>query len=231
MRVDVGGEVFPTKRALIDRSRKILYGHALWVPLPAEDVAFLCALLARHRSADKKIGAGVATIQVAVVPPYETRGFEIMRVDGTRTDFSFLECLRPSPHASRLRRALRFAVRAELLDYRVREFEIFGGADGRLGCAVTGAQMLPSEAHVDHVRPVTFEHLVRRLLEQHAIHPNAIELLAHGDGDTAVRLADSRLEGAWRSFHSEHARLRIISSQANLRGSVPKSTRAQKKVR
>jgi hypothetical protein len=215
--LEVAGEIFATRRALIARIRGILHARAPWAPLSTVDEAFVRAVLLRHPNAQAKIGVGIATIQTTIVLPYQTRAFEIVRVDGSRTPFSFEVCLRPPSPASRLRSALRAAVREDLFEFRVREFERYADIDGRLGFPVSGAWILPSEAHVDHVAPTTFEQLVQRFLREHVIDPNAVAFAPRGDGDALVRLADADLERAWRAFHREHARLRLIRREENLK--------------
>lgn len=57
--IEVAGEGFATKKALIERCQGNLYAGGLGMPLGLDDSRFLLALLQRHPEAIAKIGVGV----------------------------------------------------------------------------------------------------------------------------------------------------------------------------
>lgn len=102
--VDIGDEHFPTKEAARERCRDILHaypgepGSGPGQPQPVTDpvhVEFLTALVARHKWAGDKIGAGVAgfKVQVNAKGTGGTRCFYVVHPDGNSTQFSFDNCL------------------------------------------------------------------------------------------------------------------------------------------
>jgi hypothetical protein len=58
------------------------------------DAADLAALLKRHTEYATKIGGGIDHFGV-MENIHDTQSFEIIRVDGTRDDFSYVHCITP----------------------------------------------------------------------------------------------------------------------------------------
>lgn len=204
--IEVAGESFPTKRALTERCRGILYGGGSGVPLGAEDFRFLLGLLGRHRKAAAKIGCGVASFERA--EEYRgTRHFVVVRVDGTQTDFSFLACITPPSLAQELRAACRSAVAADVAAFKVAAF-----AGAAPVCPVRGCALSWDAAHVDHESP-SFEDLAAAFLRGCDPPP---ALADEEDGATEVRFADTAVSARFRAYHLERAKLRIVSAGANL---------------
>jgi|TARA_R110000824_G_scaffold252429_2_gene441231 hypothetical protein len=54
----------------------------------------LIALLARHPSAEKKVGPGIVGFFVRKNPHYHQNEFWIDRIDGSQIGFSYLKCVR-----------------------------------------------------------------------------------------------------------------------------------------
>jgi len=68
--------------------------YVLGEELLQHDQEFMMSLLKKHPSAAKKIGTGVQSIYVDRNKCWpDNRCFHIVRVDGTRTEFSYLKCL------------------------------------------------------------------------------------------------------------------------------------------
>jgi hypothetical protein len=88
----VGGEPY-TKLALELRIRQILHDSTLGVELEAAETDLLRDLLARHPESDQKAGAGIRAFRTTT-SKYGNRCFEVLRVDGTSAEFSYLKCLR-----------------------------------------------------------------------------------------------------------------------------------------
>jgi hypothetical protein len=212
--VMVNGTTFPTKAALLGHVRGILYRHAPGTPIGEPDRSFLLALLGRHASAGRKVGVGVAALTVelnAVFPG--NRGFWLTRTDGTRTDWSFLECVSPSSRLAEFKAACRRAVAGQVIEFRQRAFAEAGGT---VTCPVTGRRVGVADSHVDHAPPLTFERLLADFVAENGLDPEAVEVLQHGDGDIETRLVDQDLEARWCEYHRRRAVLRVTSREGNL---------------
>lgn len=92
--VSIGNWHFETQGEAVAFIQKILNKQQLMTPIPGVDSnSFLRSLVQLHPRAAEKIGVG---IQHFTVEPAKggTRCFYITRIDGTRTDFSFMKCVR-----------------------------------------------------------------------------------------------------------------------------------------
>jgi hypothetical protein len=203
----IDGIAYATKAAVQRRAKEILASGT--IDLAAE--RFLVGLFERHPSAAEKIGPGIAAIRVVTVPPWNTRCFQIERVDGTTTDISYLECLRPTGPHQWFRAACRTAVRDQIEAARRAAFM---GVDD-IRCPVTGDAVTVFEGHVDHAPPWTFEAIVADFLVKTGLDPAA---LAYEDGDNVVaaRFVDRYLEEEFAELHRQIAVLRVVSVRANL---------------
>jgi hypothetical protein len=204
----IGSESFGTKKAATERVRSILYSYRTGETLTPADTLFLAALLSRHPEAELKVGAGIASFQVESNGP--TQGFWITRVDGSRTDFSFVACLSPPSHASQVKKAFRYAVTDQVRAFKEAAFA--GG--GAVACAVTGFALGREQAHVDH--SPTFQSLLEWFMAERGISFADVAVNATRDGDTETVLVDDQLASAWSAFHRANAGLRIVSAAANL---------------
>lgn len=205
----VNGEKFATKTALVSRIRGILACGVGEVPL--DDQPFLLDLFKRHQDAAAKFGVGVATIRVALAKPYNTRCFEIERADGSRTDISYLECLRASTVYDWFPAACRTAVVSQIWATKEAAFTKLP----TIACPITGDEVTRATCHVDHAPPWPFEDIVQAFIDHAGIELGLVEFL-DGDGETESRFADKELADAFAKFHAERAALRVVSKRANL---------------
>lgn len=91
--ITIGTRTFDTKGAATEFIQEILYRHPLLTPIDGPDHAFLLDLLSMHPRAAEKIGVGVKHFTVEKNKG-GTQSFYIIRVDGSRDDFSFGKCLK-----------------------------------------------------------------------------------------------------------------------------------------
>lgn len=89
----IGTQTFDTQAAAIEFIRQVLYRHTLQAPIDEPDHAFLLELLRKHPHAAEKVGVGIKHFTVEKAKG-GTQCFYITRVDGSRSDFSFMKCLR-----------------------------------------------------------------------------------------------------------------------------------------
>jgi hypothetical protein len=204
---DIG---FPTKAALQEYVKGILNntaGEVDTIHLP-----FLTDLFERHQDALQKIGMGIATVRVRLAMPYKTRCFEIERVDGSRTDISYLECLKPSTAKQWFPAACRTAVADQIQEHKD---AAFGAADS-IPCAITGEMVTRETCHVDHAPPWAFTEIVAAFIR--ANWHIDINKVAYTDGDNVVEssFAEPKTAAEFAQFHKERAVLRVVSKRANL---------------
>jgi hypothetical protein len=203
----VNDESFPSKAALRRRVQAILYGGD-----PDEDsVAFLRDLVRRHRSAAEKIGPGIQTFRIVKVVPYNTAGFEIVRVDGTVTDVSYLECINETTPRHWFPAACRNAVFYQVAHVKDEAFAI----SDSIQCPITGEPLTRETCHADHAPPWTFEAIVDAFIAEHRMDPSKVNYV-EGDGSVGSRFADAQLSARFAAFHLERASLRVVSKRANL---------------
>ena len=84
---------FETWKAADRFVKDLLYSQPLKAAIQEPHHSFLRALISRHPRAEEMIGTGIDHFTVE----YSVRGgrcFCLTRIDGTKTDFSFYECVR-----------------------------------------------------------------------------------------------------------------------------------------
>jgi hypothetical protein len=93
--VTIGEKNFGTQKDANLFVQGLLNSQPPKVIIPEPHHSFLSALVARHPHAAEKIGAGIKhfTVEPAL---HGTVCFYLTRIDGTRTDFSYLKCTRGS---------------------------------------------------------------------------------------------------------------------------------------
>lgn len=214
IKIELGGEEFPTKDAAKKRIQAMLGGYQPGMIVNAFDSLILCDLVQRHPNAEQKIGAGIAGFRVIRNPEYpSSKCFALVRTDGSVTDFSYNECLRPTPPNQKAKNGFRSAIMTDILQFKQSAFD---EADGPLFCPFTGEKLGFAGAHVDHAPPDTFASLLERFLTMEGISLGSIEVKPSMDNSYLDRLADEALESRWVAFHNHYANLRIVSETANL---------------
>jgi hypothetical protein len=215
--IEIGPHQFPTKDAAKAYIRSILARYTPGDLVEGEDHKTLIELTLRHPRSAEKVGAGVDRFRVILGPYGRSRAYEILRSDGTKTDISFPKCVDGDPpHRTLVLRSLRFVVEPDVNALRQLLFRDLIGSDGRLPCEMTGARLLPTEGHLDHIAPHTFLRLVTMFLEAHGLDIDTVPLAPSRDGEIGRRLLDAQLADLFRSFHAHAARLRFIAARENL---------------
>ena len=215
-RYEIAGEQFSSAAKLAARVRAILWGCCIGQALQGPDYAFMLELLKRHPGYEQKKGSGILRICVRTNPVFTgTRGFWLVRSDGSETDFSYRECISPTKsNKVRFVAACRTAVEASVI--RVKK-KFFNSGNPPSSCPYTGELLTWDNSHVDHAVPYTFKYLVEAFIAANGIDVESVRI--HGDGvDNAIvdRLVDKVLEKKWIVYHDANARLRVISRKANL---------------
>lgn len=209
----IGKESFRRKLEVTERCRGILNSGLLGSMVVGDDLFFLCELLLFHKSYSTKARSGISSITIEQNPVFPSqRGFWIKRMDGTRTDFSFIECISPTPISTAIKSAFRHEIVAQILEFKN---EFFGSCTCRT-CEITGDAITPQNCHVDHQQPKTFDWLADKFIKENNLEPESIGLMGHEDGRVFEELSDRELGYRWAEFHRANCSLRVVSAKANL---------------
>ncbi len=210
---EICGEIFTKKADLVVRLRGIVADYPDNTRLNDNDLAFVLAILDRHPNAESKIGCGVDSMVVLTNPVYRNnRGFYLNRHDGTGTDWSWNECLRATPHISKVIQAMRFLVEPQTIAFK-RNF--FGTKESV--CELTGETIAFVGSHVDHVPPLTFAKLAADFFDEYGLNPADLLLRDEfGDNKYTVDLDDDSLSSRWIEYHRSRSVLRVVSRLGNL---------------
>lgn len=211
----VNNEVFKTKKALQERVREVLWFYRDGDVVDMFDTPFLISLFMRYPNAEQKIGCGISHIMVRRNLVYrQTQGFWIMRVDGSETDISYLECLTETPHHKRFERACRVAIEPSIMGFKQLAFALSAGL---IACPLTGDILTLTDSHADHIAPKTFKKLLADFVKIHGIDISGVSVNGRGvDGAIQDTLDSTELEKQWIAYHDANADLRIVSRLGNL---------------
>ena len=217
-RYRIAGKTFSSKKDVINYIRKdILYAYGDYQALETEHHNFMLHLLRLHPHGNQKIGQGVKSIwpQSNKANGFPTRGFWVERVDGSRTDFSYLQCLNPSSPKQDFYKACRQAIAEDIIQFSMEYFSRYAVED-KIQCPITGDWITKRESHVDHIPPDTFDQIVRAFIETNNIDTDKVALMRHVNGKIGCRFDDGLLVEKWIKYHRNHAKLRVVSRKANL---------------
>ncbi|MBK7537703.1 MAG: DCL family protein [Myxococcales bacterium] len=211
----LGAIAFDTKGAAEDAVRRIANNATFNVPLLGAEKEVILDLLDRHMEAARKIGPGVKDIVVRL-NEFGKRGFYILRVDATETDFSWKNCMTRPRAIDRIRSALRTVV----LPQKHERLDAYFRGQDTAPCELTGRSITPHNCHVHHEDP-TFASLVGSFLEGRGLVPEEIEFI-RADGVEGARLGPgaAHLIEEFASYHRKHARLLVVHAHEHL--SLPK---------
>lgn len=183
---------FSSKEAVHERGQQILAEYPMGAALVGDDLAFMLALLREHPRYAEKAGAGIAKLVVQRNGSGQ-KEFGIVRVDGSRDNFSYRKILTPLSARTEVNKALRReilpqiqAFRDEALRRRNESFEL-------------------DTWHVDHLPP-SFEEMRDNWLRGMRLTLDDLALIPVQDGD-GLMLADREFAASWQRYHQRHARL------------------------
>ena len=211
----IAGIQFRTKKSIIDYVHGILGRYQVGDELVGEDYEFALCLLQRHQRAVEKVGRGVRSIR-----KIENRkgdgAFELVRIDGTTTDFSFYNCISPKNKKRELVDACRSAVCEDIHRFKIDYFKENGDGFGMVVCPLTGERVSIDNSHADHTPPKTFDTIVKEWLSVESLAEGDIEIGGKGDNETSKYIADLELRERFRKYHEGVAVLRVTSPRGNL---------------
>lgn len=212
----IGSETFLTQDALRKRIQEVLGQYKNEQELSNNDFLFMTEVLKNHPDYELKSGVGIKKIFVRQNPVYKNaRGFWLSRLDGSETDFSYLECLNETKHEKKFLNACRVAIEPYTQEYKRQFFNNLNEKDWI--CPYTNEKLNYIGSHVHHKEPKTFKRLISNFIKENMIDVANVQInSATGDGLIQDTLKDKKLEQSWIDFHNFHADLQIVSKKANL---------------
>lgn len=208
----VDGEIFPSKKKLIERCQQILHGFKINETLPDSETKFLTSLIENyHPEAELKIGCGIRRMW-AGLNEYGGVGFYLQRHDGSSTDWSFMKSINNPSKWHDFHAACRNAIMDQTISYKLQRFQ----ESDSIRCCLTGEELFLETSHVDHVPPKTFEALLKAFLQTTGIDYNNVLIDPTYDNKVGCWLSDKNFAKQWSDFHRANSVFRLVSRTGNL---------------
>jgi hypothetical protein len=207
----IGHRKYRTKGAAADAVREVLYRYRVGETVDQEeDHLLLLDLLDMHHEAGDKIGPGVEAFVIAppLRGPYP--GFEVLRVDGTRIDFSYKTCMKPPTVRQQVLNVLRAEVKGQINDY----FDARKAA-GTLVSDASGEVLSTNNTAVSYFLGPWFVDIAEEFAAT-AGGWGAIAMTPSTEPGLG-RLVDRTLAERWQEHHQERAVLGLLSKKENQR--------------
>ncbi|MFF4480211.1 DUF3223 domain-containing protein [Streptomyces sp. NPDC001520] len=207
----IGHRRYRTKGEAKEAVREVLYQYTVGSIVDQEDDHLLLLdLLDMHHEADDKIGPGVEAF--AIAPPQRGTypGFEVIRTDGSRIDFSYQTCLKPPTYRQQVMNVMRDEVKSAINAF----FESRRAA-GSLVSDQSGTPLNSSNTAVSYFQGPSFVDIAEEFAKMVGGW-EAIELTPSTEPGLG-RFKDRDLVERWFSHHQERAVLGLLSSQENQR--------------
>lgn len=212
--VTLGGKVFDNKTRVVEYAKAVLNESPLG-ELTGEARSVMAEIFSFHPEADTKFGVGISKIEIRINYDYgsASRGFWIVRLDGSETDISYKKCFQSERvYRNQFLSACRFAIKEHVNAFRDDFFRLAV----KPTCALTGVPITPNNSHVDHAPPYTFSRIVESFVVLNGLNIDSPGLCLSGfDGLLIPTFADSLLRDKFVQFHNNLASLRVISASAN----------------
>ena len=209
----IGGQRFSRRSDAADRARQILADTAVGERVAAEYEPFVLDLLSLHPRCDEKTGAGLSFVRVNESRVWKRQKFfEVVRTDGTTTDFSFHVCLDNSLDTRDYYAACRSAVLVDILSFKKSVF----GNKSHVCCAISGRPVVWGDCHIDHAPPNTFKAIADDFAASMRIDKSLVLFRGKGDNEHRVEFFDGNLSASFKLFHAERCSLRIVGVKENL---------------
>lgn len=181
----------------------------------------LSALLERYdlliTDGPSKIGKGIAHFERRKTfdKGFPVKGFWVVRVDGTDTDFSYVDAINgtPKPPAQEFYHACRNAVSEDLRREKEKQFDRFSNDDRMIVCDATGVLVGFTDAILSHAFPSFLT-----LVNEFRVMRGWIEVIPEGtlsasaDKQISTTFVDPRDVAAFKAHHHSRAVLRIVTS-------------------
>lgn len=180
-----------------------------------DDHKRLYALLERHPDSKIKIGCGVKWLYVNYAPncDFKSKCFWILRVDGSKTDFSYIACIRAKNTTPM--DDFYIAAREAVIDSARNFKQNYFNGEQEARCAETGVMLKYEIAHVDHKPPWLFHKICKEFLKKYELTPNYSWISAPLDEQAHAVFANATIRANFIAFHDSLAELQVISPEQN----------------
>lgn len=195
-----------TQVAKAERVKAILHGVTLDAPLAGDDLKVVLGLLAAHPNVIDKVGAGIS--HITVIRNMGSRSFQLHRIDGTFTDFSYRKCLSPVTPKQAVSDACRAAIRPAVQTIKMERLWSSGL------CELTGLPITDEDSQVHHAPPM-FDQLVGTWILTRGGFETVADRLVRGDNIIGQHLSHDD-QADWLAYHNQHAVLMLVHKKANL---------------
>lgn len=207
----IGHRRYRTKGDAQEAVREVLYRYSVGsIVDQQEDHLLLLDLLNMHREAEDKIGPGVEAFAIAPPPRGPYPCFEVVRVDGSRIDFSYKDCLKPKTYRQQVLNVMRDEVKSSINTY----FESRKQA-GSLVSDLSGTTLESSDTAVSYFGGPSFNDIAGEFADRVGGW-EAIELTPSTEPGLG-RFKDRDLAEQWFSYHQDRAVLGLLSTKENQR--------------
>lgn len=213
----LGAVEFSNKKEALEFFKDMLNRYRNNQKIDENDEVMLFELIGRHPEALQKIGCGIDHFYKAPTDK-GTSCFWIKRKDGSSTDFSYISSVNAKGKTmlQEFSEACREAVRDSLEQAKDKFFEQYGDGDGKVECEITGDKIAKYESHLDHKKPMTFQVIVQTFIAANRITPAPEMMSIAQDSQFVTTFVDQGIVDAFREFHKNVAKLRIIGAKKNL---------------
>jgi len=217
---EIAEKIFKTKLELKTFTKAILNKYKVKDSLEKSDFEFVAELLKGHPEYEKKIGKGIKDIIVRTDTQWQkTKCFHIVRVDGTETDFSYLNCIDNDTHQEPIK-IFKLSARSAIADQIIQHLVNYKNKTiDKEGCVLDEKMRVKIkyvEATVDHTPPMTFNKIVEDFITIKNVNPAQIEYIGFGDNEYRKQFKDELLRKEFSVYHRQVAKLRVVSKQSNL---------------
>ena len=199
-----------TKTAKKQKCRDILKACVPGQPIKdLSNIDFLMSIFLEHEEWEIKRGQGLNYI-TSMLTSYGNKCFQLIRVDGSSTDISFISCIdKPSPMA-KINKALRHAIKPDIIAYR-------DGAVvyGLTKCPFTNEVLTIDNTHIDHY-DLLFRDLVNLWIKDYDVKYLLGCINKTSDNNIDTYFTDLNIVSSFRLFHNNNTNLRAVSKKANL---------------
>lgn len=193
-------------------------GGKNWPEINDEDFRWIVeTLLPRHSYYEIKRGSGIVGIIFGMNSRYPakraSRPAACMygkRSDGTITDISWRECLKPANKRFKVRNAMRWAIRPQIIEFRNDKTKWM------TRCAICGDVTPPDMIDIDH-HPKRFEEIATAWMKSMSLTDETIETNGDKDFEVGDKFIDVELERQWMDYHRLEASYRILCHKCHRR--------------
>jgi len=113
--ININGKNYKTKKEVTKIIQNILYKYDIEESINNEDQQILLELLKYHPDYKQKIGCGILKIKIYITQ-YKRRGFKLIRIDKSSTDFSYIKCITNPSLLTKIKCCCRNAIKDDIIN-------------------------------------------------------------------------------------------------------------------